>query len=72
MILDTIIIVIGLIIHFIGFNYLFFNRNIHLSVIGRVSIYFTGKYTNLMIGLWMLGVFIMLIGGTVLVNMVTF
>lgn len=60
-ILNIIMIAIGVIIHMIGFGYLFFNRSIHISPRGRVSICFTGKYSDLMIALW-------IIGGTMLVN----
>ena len=36
-ILNIIMIAIGVIIHMIGFGYLFFNRSIHISSRGRVS-----------------------------------
>ncbi len=67
-ILNIIMIAIGVIIHMIGFGYLFFNRSIHISPRGRVSICFTGKYSGLMTGLWILGSVIMVIGGTIPVN----
>jgi len=67
-ILNIIMIAIGVIIHMIGFGCLFFNRSIHISSRGRVSICFTEKYSDLMTALWIIGSIIMIIGGTMLVN----
>lgn len=69
-ILNILIVVIGVIIHMIGFLYLFFNRSLRISPGGRVSLDFTGKYSDLMLSLWIFGTIIMAIGGVILVNAV--
>ena len=71
-ILNILMGVIGVIIHMIGFGYLFFNRSIRISPGGHVSLDFIGKYSGLMIGLWILGTIIMAIGGVILVNAVIY
>ena len=71
-ILNILIVAVGVIIHMIGFGYLFFNRSIRISPGGHVSLDFTGKYSGLILGLWILETIIMAIGGVILVNAVIY